>query len=109
MAQNKIQITAENSREWLASTGFIFPINQVELTRYNLLFGDADSGITGKEVDPFKIIKDSSRNVRYIGVKQYIKGLHQHKMVAANANTLPAHIMKLVNKSGNSQTGKKPN
>jgi len=107
MAQSKTKITAENSSEWLASTGFIFPTNKVELTRFNLLFDEIDASISGNEVDPFKIIKESKRPVTYIGEKQNTKGILQFKMVAANINKLPAHIVKLIKKSGNSQAGKK--
>lgn len=107
MTQNNF-ITAENSREWLASTGFIFPTDKVELTRYNLLFGDIDDSITGNEVDPFRIIRQNAKPVRYIGKKRYTSDLYEQKMVATNINKLPAHIMKLVKKSSDSQSGKQP-
>lgn len=39
MARNKIFPTAESLTEWLSSTGFLFPRNAVELSRFDKLHG----------------------------------------------------------------------
>ena len=94
MARNKLHITSENSAEWLASCGFIFPTNEIELARFNKLYGDVDPSITGNEVDPFKIIKGAAIVEKK---KSFQAPLHipmsQYQMVARNMNDLPSHIL----------------
>jgi uncharacterized coiled-coil protein SlyX len=107
MARNKIQITPENSAEWLASCGFLFPTNKKELDRFNKLFGDIDPSITGNEVDPFKIIKGSEFVAEQ---KSVIKKLDipdtQYQMVARKLSDLPEHIVDRIKKN---QENKKDN
>ena len=62
MAQNKKHITPENITEWLASTGFLLPRNEVELQRFEKLYGDIDFCLTGQEIDPEKIINNTFRH-----------------------------------------------
>src|SRR5688500_18129910 len=103
MEQNKIVITAENSAEWLASCGYLFPSTEAELFRFNKLFGETDASITGREIDPFKIIRKSTTIVRYGNFsKLHTKKMDQHKLVARNLNSLPQHIIRLVKKDENS-------
>lgn len=93
MARNKLHITSENSAEWLASCGFIFPTNEIELARFNKLYGDLDPSITGKEVDPFKIIKGAViEKQNYFHAALHIP-MSQYQMVARNMNDLPSHIL----------------
>jgi hypothetical protein len=47
----------DQAAEWLASCGFIFPTNEKELQRFHALHGKDNTSITGKEVDPFRIIE----------------------------------------------------
>ena len=42
MTQNKKHITPENITEWLASTGFLLPRNEVELERFEKLYGEIE-------------------------------------------------------------------
>ena len=68
MASQDLNITPEKITEWLASTGFLFPRNEVELERFEKLFSDVDFGLTGKEIDPDKIINGNFReNYEFIG------------------------------------------
>lgn len=60
MEANKKHITSENISEWLCSTGYLFPRNEVELARFEKLFSDTDVGVTGQEIDPQKIINGLS-------------------------------------------------
>lgn len=104
MGQNKINITAENSASWLASCGYLFPSNEAELIRFNSLFGGVDSSITGKEVDPFKIIRESKNVITYYkSIKGYSKGVYQDKLVAKQLNSLPQHIIRLIKKDENAR------
>lgn len=107
MARNKLHITSENSAEWLASCGFIFPTNEIELARFNKLYGDIDPSIAGNEVDPFRIINGSKGNVkqRPIQAPSYIP-MNQYQMVARNSKDLPSHIL---DKMKNNQETKSDN
>jgi hypothetical protein len=95
MAQNKKHITPENITEWLASTGFLFPRNEIELERFEKLFGDIDFGLTGKEIDPDKIINDSFSEGKIFKIPEEInpEEVRQYRMVARKGNNLPKHIM----------------
>lgn len=95
MAQNKKHITPENITEWLASTGFLFPRNEVELERFEKIFGDTDFGLTGKEIDPDKIINDNFRENKIVKLPDHIKEneISEFRMAARNGKNLPKHIM----------------
>lgn len=100
MARNKLHMTSENSAEWLASCGFIFPTNEIELARFNKLYANIDSTITGNEVDPFKIINGSKdvKNQKPFQAPLSIP-MGQYQMVARNMNNLPSHILDRMKKN----------
>lgn len=106
MARNKIQITPDNSAEWLASCGFLFPTNETELARFDKLFGSIDPEITGDEVDPFKIVKGSSTVIvkKSVLKKMDIPTSH-YQMVARKLNDLPQHIADKIKKNQENKTG----
>lgn len=98
MEQNKIWITPENSGSWLASCGFIFPSNPVELARLNRLFGEIDPAITGAEVDPFHIVRRvalSDKQVRNTPLRSWTD---KHRMVARKLKPLPSHVAEMLRK-----------
>ena len=99
MAQNKIHITSENSAEWLASCGFIFPTNEIELARFNKLHGEIDPNIKGNEVDPFKIIKGATTILKQNPLSIPHIPMSQYQMVARNLNNLPPHIIQKIKKN----------
>ena len=94
MAQNKKHITPENVTEWLASTGFLFPSNDAELERFEKLFEDDDFGLTGKEIDPDRIIDGSFRQSKSIELPRDVnpEDFNSYKMAARNGKELPDHI-----------------
>ena len=107
MARNKLHITSENSAEWLASCGFLFPMSDVELARFNKLHGDIDPSITGDEVDPFKILKGTATVIKTKPFSTQMQiPLSQYQMVARNLNDLPSHI---INKIKENQESKPTN
>lgn len=61
MANNKKSLTPENFEEWICSTGFLLPRNDRELARFEKLFGKVDETLTGKEIDPEKILSGQLR------------------------------------------------
>lgn len=103
MAQNKKHITPENLIEWLSSTGFLFPRNEVELERFEKLYGDEDFGLTGKEIDPDKIINSTFRENKSQKLPDDLKKeeINPYRMAARNGNELPKHIMDKIKKNQN--------
>ena len=101
MAQNKKHITPENITEWLSSTGFLFPRNEVELERFEKLYSEEDFGLTGKEIDPDKIINDTFREPKIVKLSTEInqEEIHPYRMVARNGSSLPKHIMDKIKKN----------
>ncbi len=107
MAQSKKHITPENVTEWLASTGFLLPRNEIELSRFETLFGDFDYDLTGLEIDPIKIIR-GEEIPKTIQIPESVKPeeISEYRMVARNGSKLPEHIL---NKIKNNQNNSKKN
>ncbi|HYC84905.1 MAG TPA: hypothetical protein VEB86_06770 [Chryseosolibacter sp.] len=63
MANSKKKLlTPDNIEEWICSTGFLLPRNDLELARFEKLFGKVDETLTGKEIDPEKILSGQLRS-----------------------------------------------
>ena len=101
MAQNKKHISPENITEWLSSTGFLFPRNDIELERFEKLYGDVDFGLSGNEIDPDKIINGIVRENKKLKLPTDIKQeeIISYRMAARNGNSLPKHILDKIQKN----------
>ena len=101
MAQNKKHITPENITEWLSSTGFLFPRNEVELERFEKIYGEEDFGLTGNEIDPDKIINEDFKEVKVPKIPDNVKeeDIGQYRMAARNGSGLPKHILDKIKKN----------
>ena len=101
MAQNKKHITPDNITEWLASTGFLFPRNEVELERFEKLYCEVDYGLTGKEIDPDKISNDTFKEKKILKMSDEVRKeeINTYRMAARNGNDLPKHIMDKIKKN----------
>ena len=101
MAKDKKNITPENITEWLCSTGFLFPRNEIELERFDKLHGDTDFGLTGKEIDPDKIINGTFRNKKSFELPHEVKkdDVYPYRMAARNGSSLPKHILDKIKKN----------
>jgi hypothetical protein len=110
MAQNKKHITPENITEWLSSTGFLFPRNDVELERFEKLYGELDFGLTGKEIDPDKIINGSYEGKKIPKIPDDVKQeeMDTYRMAARKGNTLPKHILDKIKKNQNKPRNDSP-
>ena len=110
MAQNKQHITPENLTEWLASTGFLFPRNEIELERFEKLYGDIDFNLTGKEIDPDRILNNDFNEKKAIKVPDDINQnqINEYKMAARNGKDLPKHIMDKIIKNQNKPKNDSP-
>jgi len=59
MATNKKyqgKVDLDNLREWLCSTGFLFPQNELQLARFNELYADYDFKLKDARIDVKSII-----------------------------------------------------
>jgi hypothetical protein len=101
MAHDKKHITPENIDEWLSSTGFLFPRNELELARFEKLYGETIEEITGKEIDPDKIINDKSDSAKIIQIKPNVNAgeFTEYRMVARNGGNIPKHILDKMKKN----------
>lgn len=100
MAKNK-NITPANVTEWLASTGFLFPTNEFELSRFNKLYGELDEQLTGKEIDPERILigLSASKVVKMNITPAIEEEFSAYRMVARNGSNLPKHILDKMKKN----------
>lgn len=100
MGKNK-NITPANVTQWLASTGFLFPTNELELSRFNKLYGELDEQLTGKEIDPERILKGltPSKFVTMNIASTVEEEFSTYKMVARNGSNLPKHILEKMKKN----------
>jgi hypothetical protein len=110
MTQNKKHITPENITEWLSSTGFLFPRNEVELDRFEKLYSEDDFGLTGTEIDPDKIINGTFRENISFQIPDSIKKneISPYRIAARKGNELPKHIMDKIRKNQNKSRNDSP-
>ena len=101
MAHDKKHITPENIDEWLSSTGFLFPRNELELARFEKLYAESLEGITGKEIDPDKIINGKHDLIKIIEIKPNVNAgeFIEYRMAARNGNNIPKHILDKMKKN----------
>ncbi|WP_025144298.1 hypothetical protein [Pedobacter jeongneungensis] len=113
MAQSKLFTDPEEITNWLASTGYLFPRNELELKRYNKLFDDGDNiKLTDSNVSLDRIF--SGQVMRFpegTPFQTYDKNqiISDYKMVARNGlNGLPEHILnKMLNNQNKNDASKK--
>lgn len=102
MAQNKKNITPENITEWLSSTGFLFPRNEVEDARFEKLYDDIEATL-GYTIDPKKIINNEmpSKSLKKVAIDN--SQFTEFKMAARNGKNLPKHIIEKIMKNQNNK------
>lgn len=103
-------ITPENSAEWLASCGFIFPRTEKELACFDTLYGTVDPAypvegtspsnraVTGEAVDPFRIIRNTAAAEDQAAVIPLGKPKTRNKLVATRLKPIPPHILQKLGK-----------
>jgi len=101
MAQNNSHITADNVTEWMASTGFLFPRNELELARFEILYRDTVIDLTGYLIDPEVIVgrKQRSNVIALKPVPRDIPDMVPYKMVARKGGAVPQHILDKMKKN----------
>lgn len=94
MAASKKHIAPEQITEWLASTGFLFPSNEIELQRFEKLFGEPDPNLV-YSINYDRILKnvfediDEIKKINPLGEQEP----KQLKMVARNGGNVSKHIL----------------
>lgn len=104
MAKERKNITQENIGEWLGSTGFIFPRNEVELLRFKKLYQDYKYELSMDDViDPAKIIRGELIQVPNEMNEENSEIGENWRMAARNFKNIPDHILKKM--KGNQDNG----
>lgn len=92
---------------WFGSTGFIYPKNEFELTRFNKLYEDYDFKLKSEKIDPLAIIGDrflekiENAEPKVIPFREEVKSL---RMVARKgAKKIPQHIIDKMHKKHKDQ------
>jgi len=95
MAQNSKHITIENMSVWMASTGFLFPRDEIELARFEKLYGEEVIDLTGSLIDPEIIIgrKPDAKIVKLNKTPEAERINEFYKMVARKGGNIPKHIL----------------
>jgi len=106
MPQNKTHLTIELMPEWLASTGFLFPTNELELARFEKLYAEETADIAGFEVDCDKIL-GSSLTAKIVRFEPEAKSenIVPLRMVARKGANLPKHIQDKIKKNQDERNG----
>ena len=114
MASNKKNteiINMGNLDEWLSSTGFTFPENEIQLNRFNKLFEDYDFKLKNASIDIKSIIENnlcSTIKTIKIETTNIDKDIEPLKMVARKGqNNLQEHVIeKMKGKHGKGKNDK---
>ncbi|MBS1597324.1 MAG: hypothetical protein JST75_03805 [Bacteroidetes bacterium] len=95
MARNSLHITPDTMTEWMASTGFLFPRNELELARFEKLYAEVEEDLSNSLVDPEIILGRKTRtNIISIDGKIEAQNQPKYKMVARKGDSnIPQHIM----------------
>jgi hypothetical protein len=104
MTNRKLFTSPEDWISWLASTGFLFPRNELELARYNKLYADNDTIILADStVSVERILNGRSRLLPAANPfeEQDINQItEQYRMVARKGQgNLPDHILNKMKKN----------
>lgn len=100
MSQNKKysgKIDVNNIDEWLSSTGFLFPQNELQLVRFNELYADYDFKLKDASIDVKAIITGNlcalKTTLRIIENNEINKEIEELRMVARKGQVLPDNII----------------
>jgi len=107
MGQSRKMINEDNFREWLASTGNLFPSNDVELSRFEKLYSDFEYTLNENCVDPFAIINVDFKpsKIKLAIDKKDIN--NDIKMAARNLENVPEHILRKLKRNQNGPNSEK--
>ncbi len=106
MAQSKVNITPDNMAEWLASTGFLFPRNEMEMARFDKLYPDEQEDVSDFQVDCTSIFNKTLKTTHVIPLKKEAeeKDIVPLRMVARKGSNVPQHILDKMKKNQDGRT-----
>jgi hypothetical protein len=89
----KDNVNKENKiTEILASSGCIFPRNKTELEQFELLFGNVNFGLTGREIDPEIILSKNVEEPNVIDLAEYKHDVHEKLKLVAKTEEESTHV-----------------
>lgn len=104
MASKKSRhITESNVDNWISSLGFSFPRNQAEEKLFDKLYNDFSHELSGKEIDPLKLISQCEEEEKNGSVDGNLDN-NNWKMAARNYGELPKHIIDKMKKNHDDKT-----
>ena len=114
MATNKKNngiVNMDNPDEWLSSTGFLCPENEIQLDRFDKIFEDYDFKLKNASIDIKSIFENNlcdTIKIIKIDNSKIENEIEQLKMVARKGqNNLPQHIIdKMKGKHGKDKNDK---
>ena len=98
---NSIKINEENIYEWLCSTGYLLPCNEVELQRFEKLHPVGSLVVNETSIDPFAII-NKTRQKRSLSISQQtfiLQEQEQLRMAARKNSNLPGDVLDQIRKN----------
>lgn len=105
--KHKDKINESTINEWLSSCGFLFPTNEKELDRFNILYNDFEFLNSNKTIDVKAIINNTFKTSKIIPITNddLNNEINELKMVARKGEqNIPKHIIdKMKNKHNNSR------
>lgn len=109
MGKNKIDITPKNITEWLRSTGYLFPGNERELSRFEKLYPKVNRETKNTSIDPFAIIEGSRkpRKIQLQFEEDNSKEYSDLRMAARKYENLPDHIREKIKQNHKNDGGDK--
>lgn len=91
------KIGLEDLNNWLASTGYLYPMNELQLERFNILHQDYNFKLTGTHIDVNSILNNTiKRSAKIIKINEnnLVDDIENLRMVARNGKSkLPQHIV----------------
>lgn len=92
------RVDINNLEEWLRSTGFLFPTNELQLARFNELYADYEFKLTDASIDVKSIVEGNlcSNDIRVLRIGKNVEvnqEIEELKMVARKGQEVPKHII----------------
>jgi hypothetical protein len=96
--KNNEKVSINNLDEWLSSTGFLCPTNELELARFNKLYSDHDFKLKDELIDVQSIVGNKMcpniKPLLFIKDENIENEIQELRMAARKGNqNIPQHII----------------
>lgn len=106
--KHKGKITNDNLNEWMASLGFLYPQNELQLDRFTKFYEDYDFKLSDARIDVKAIVSENLKHKPVVidfTPKQIATEITELKMVARKgASKIPEHILRKMKKNQDNST-----